>query len=141
MRFFKHVSPTGAAQDLWRQLGPETPHRWLFMSAAALVTFGIFSVMWQEEMRGLPPRPKITYIESWRADRTDAEIIAGNIAAQKAKEERLAAEAASAERIREMYKSLGRATGMDVDAIERKAREEEAAEEAAQAAKAATPAP
>ena len=98
------------------------------MGLAALVTFGLFSVMWQEEMRGLPPRPEIIYIESWRADRSDAEIVAGNIAAQKAKDERLAAEAASAERVRQMYKALGRASGMDVDAIERKARADEAKE-------------
>lgn len=142
MRFFRHVSPTGAVQDLWRQLGPETPHRWLFMGLSALVTVGLFSVMWQEESQGLPPPPEVIFVESWRADRGDAEIIAGNIAAQKVKEERLAAEAASAERIRQMYKALGRASGMDVDAIEREARAEQEAEKAkANAARAAAPAP
>ena len=80
--------------------------------------------MWQEEVRGPPLPPKITYITTFRPDRTDAEIVASNIANQKQKDAIAAAEAARAERIRQMYKTLGRYSGMDVDAIERRANAE-----------------
>ena len=66
----------------------------------------------------------------WRA-RTDAEIAAEIRANQEIKDLRAAEEARIAEEKRELYKSLGRAAGMDVEEIERKAEAERAAEKAA----------
>ncbi|MET0180614.1 MAG: hypothetical protein ABW194_09070 [Novosphingobium sp.] len=110
------------------QLGEPRPHRLPLMGVAAAATFAVFSVMFQEGARGLPRPPEITYIESWELGRSDAEIIAGNIAATAARKEREAQRAASAERVRQMYKALGRASGMDVDAIERRTQAENATE-------------
>ena len=131
--FFRRANPLVAWRDLREQLGRPQPYRWRFMALAAAATYCVFSVMFAQGERGLPRPPEITYIESWRADRSDAEIIAGNVAATKARKEREAQEAASAERVREMYKALGRVSGMDVDKIERQAKAEQAAEAAAQA--------
>ena len=79
----------------------------------------------------------MTLITSWPADRSLAEIKASNIVNQ-ARKDRLAAEqAVRDEKVRNIYKTIGRASGMDVAAIERKAAEDRAAEEAA--AKAAAP--
>jgi hypothetical protein len=131
--FFRRARPDLAWRDLRDQLREPRPYRWHFMALAAAMTFAVFSVMFQEGAKGPPPPPEIVYIESWRADRSDAEIIATNIAATKARKEREAAEAASRERIRQMYKTLGEMSGMDVDKIEREAKAEEAREAAAKA--------
>ncbi|HEY0958215.1 MAG TPA: hypothetical protein VGE05_02960 [Novosphingobium sp.] len=124
--FWRQVSPRGAITDfitVFRQAGK---NRWRIAVASAIMTTAIFSVMWQEGGRGLPRPPMVTYITVWDPHRTQAEIIASNIANQKRKERLAAEQAKRDEEVRQMYKSLGRATGMDVDAIEKKAREEQA---------------
>lgn len=135
--YWKHVRPLSAIADLrevYRQAGK---NRWWVAIAAASVTGGIFSVIAQEGGIGPPIRPTVTLITSWPADRSLAEIKASNIVNQ-ARKDRLAAEqAVRDEKVRNIYKTIGRASGMDFAAIERKAAEDRAAEEAA--AKAAAP--
>lgn len=131
--FLSLINPLAAARDLRNELVRPVPHRWPLMGVAAAATFAVFSVIYQEGSVGMPLPPRVIYVDSWLGERSDAEIIAGNIAATNARKAREAEEAASAERIRQMYKTLGRASGMDVDAIEAKAKAEE------QAAAARTP--
>jgi len=76
----------------------------------------------------------VIYFESWRADRSDAEIIAGNIEATRKARAEAAAEEARAEDVRKMYKAVGAATGLDTEAMDRQAKAERA--EAARAAEA-----
>jgi hypothetical protein len=141
--YWRKVNPVGAIADfreVYRQAGS---NRWRFAAAAAAMTFAVFAVMWQEEVRGPPPGPTVTIIKSWRADRSIAEIRRTNLENQ-AKKERLAAEqAVRDEEIRNIYKSVGRASGMDVDTIEKQAAADRAAEAAAKAAalKKISPAP
>lgn len=128
---WRDVSPTGAIADfitVWKQAGR---NRWRIAAVSSACTFALFSVMWHEGASGPRPPPKVTYITSWEADRSDDEIIASNIANQKRKE-RLAAEQAERDKeAREMYKAIGRMSGMDVDEIERRAMAERAAEQRA----------
>jgi hypothetical protein len=93
----------------------------------------------QEEAIGPPKRPTIDYITVWDPHRTDAEIIASNIANQKRKERLAAEQARREEEVREMYKTLGRMSGMDVDAIEAEAKAEQKAEARAKAAPSQAP--
>lgn len=133
MSIWKNVDPVGAIADLrtvWQQAGK---NRWWFAVLAAAATGGTFSVMFQEEHRILPRPPKVTYITSWRADRTDAEILASNIVNQKYQDQLRAEQAKREEDVRNIYKKIGRMSGMDVDAIEAKAQAERAAEQAAKA--------
>ncbi len=135
--YWRQISPRGAIADFVTVFQQAGKNRWRIAVLAAMPTVGIFSVMWQEEMYVLPRPPEVTYITVWDPHRTDAEIIASNIANQRRKE-RLAAEQAKRDaEVREIYKTIGRASGMDVDAIEKKA----AAERAAKASAAAVPAP
>lgn len=133
--FWRQANPVGAIADFREVYAQAGKNRWRFAAAAAAVTIGLFSVIWQEEVRGPPPRPTVTYITSWPADRTDAEIIASNIENQKRKDRLAAEQAKRDEEVRNIYKALGRASGMDVDAIEAKAKAERAAEEAARRAR------
>lgn len=133
--FLRNVStPRGMIADfaeVFRQAGK---NRWRIAIAAALCTGGIFSVMMQEGGRGLPRPPEVTYITVWDPHRTEAEIVASNIANQRRKERLAAEQAEREENVRQIYKTVGRASGMDVDAIERKAKAEQAADAAAQKA-------
>lgn len=139
-RFMRDVSLRGSVSDLKVVIEQAGPHKWSFAILAAICTAGLFSLLVHYEERGLPRPPVITYITSWPADRTEAEIIASNIENQKRKE-RLAAEQAKREaEVREIYKTIGRMSGMDVEAIEKKAEAERAAERAA-AQQSASPAP
>ena len=140
--YWRHVSPRGAVHDfveVYRQSGK---NRWIIGGLSALCTTAIFSVMAQEGAHGPPRPPEVTYITAWPEHRTDAEIIASNIANQKRKEMLAAEQARRDEAVRQAYKTLGRLSGMDVDAIERRAQAERAAEERAkkeQGAKALDP--
>lgn len=138
-RILRRLNPLAALGDLGHELSTPYPHRFKIMAVAALVTVGLFSVMWQEGAAGLPRPPEITYVDSYLPGRSDAEIIAGNRAATAASRAAAAEEAAGRERVRQMYKALGRASGMDVDAIEARAKAEQAAEARAKAASAAIP--
>jgi hypothetical protein len=124
-------NPAGGIADFWKEIRRPQPYRWpiLFVSmlpAAFMIWWGSNSVQYGE-----PERPTIEYITTYADGRSDAEIMAENLANQEIKDLRAAEEARIAREKRELYKSLGRATGMDVEAIERKAEAERAAEKAA----------
>lgn len=131
MSYWKNVDPVGAIADFRTVFQQAGKNRWRIAVLAAAATLATFSLMFQEEHRVEPRPPKVIYITSWRADRTDAEIIASNIANQKVQDELRAEQAKRDEDVRQIYVKLGRMSGMDVDAIEAKARAEKAAEEAA----------
>ncbi|MCT2398685.1 hypothetical protein [Novosphingobium mangrovi (ex Huang et al. 2023)] len=131
--YWKDVNPTGMVADfieVWKQAGH---NRWRIAAISAACTFGVFYVMWNQEAKGPHPPPKVVYISTLPAHRTDEEIMAENIANQKRKEVWLAEQAKRDEEVRNIYKAIGRASGMDVDKIEREAKAEQAAEEKARA--------
>ncbi len=137
MSYWRNINPTGAIADFRTVFQQAGRNRWRFAFLAALTTLGVFSIMVQENWKKPRPKAEITYITSWRADRSQAEIIATNIANQKRKEARAAEQAQREEAVRNIYKKIGRASGMDVDGIERQARIDQAAETAAAKTKAA----
>lgn len=131
MSYWRKINPGGAIADFITVFRDAGRNRWRISIVAAATTIGIFSIMAQESWRIPPPKPELTYVTSWHAGRTDAEIIASNIENQRIKDAKAALEKKNAEEIRQMYKTLGRYSGMDVDTIEAKARADEAAEQAA----------
>ncbi|WP_159874528.1 hypothetical protein [Novosphingobium sp. 9U] len=126
------VSPTGMIADfreVWRQAGG---NRWRFAAVAAVCTFGVFYVMMGQEASAPHHPPKVTYITVFPAHRTDAEIEASNIANQKRKEALALDRARRDADVRNLYKELGRWSGMDVDKIAREADAQNAAEKKAE---------
>ncbi len=124
-------NPANGIADFWNEVRRPQPYRWpiLFVSilpAAGMIWWGANSTQYGE-----PERPTIEYITTLDPARTDAEIEAEIRANQEIKDLRAAEEARIAEEKRELYKSLGRAAGMDVEEIERKAEAERAAEKVA----------
>jgi len=134
--FFSNISPRRAVKDLWQVMGAPSEYRTRSLLMAAAITGGIFYLMVQQEGRGLPKPPEVTWIESWRADRSDKEIIAGNIAATKKARAEEAEEERHAENIRQMYKAVGAATGLDTQKMYDEGKAEREAEKKAAEAKA-----
>lgn len=115
MQFFRQISPIGAARDLRAVWRADVPRRWLFLLAACIppaIVMLTFALDLATKSKPLPPT--IQYVESWPIDRSMEETLADRAVR--------AAEMARAEAERKRaYKALGRAVGMDVDAIERDA--------------------
>ncbi len=133
--YWQDVNPAGAIGDIITVFRQADHNRWRIAIAAAIVTTGIFSVMWQEGAKGPPKPPEVTYIRTFADNRSDAEIIASNRANQLQQNALNAEQAKRDAEVRKIYKTIGRASGMDVDAIERQANGDDAA--AARAQKAA----
>ncbi len=129
--YWNDVRPTGMIADfiaVWRQAGR---NRWRIAVASAACTIAVFMLMFEQGGSAPHPPPKVTYITSWRADRTDEEIVASNVRNQKIKEQLEAEQTKRDEEVRDIYKTLGRMSGMDVDKIVAEADAQKAAEEKA----------
>lgn len=125
-------NPVPGFADLWNEIRRPRPYRWTFLALSVLPAAGILAWAVAQVEYKAPERPTIDYITTFDPERTEAEIIASNLANQEVKELREAEEARIAGRKREMYKALGAAAGMDVEEIERKAEATRAAERAAE---------
>lgn len=111
--FFRNVSPRRAIVDFWQVFTAPSDYRRVGLLMAAAVTGTIFYAMAMEGGTALPRPPEIIYFPSFLDGRSDAEILAENkMATAKAKAEQ-AEEEARQERIRQMYKAVGDATGVE----------------------------
>lgn len=124
-------NPASGLADFWNEFRKPNPYRWPILAASLVPAVLIFGWALSQTHYKDPERPKVTYITTFAEDRTIDEIIASNIENQQLKELRAAQEAEIAQTKREMYKALGAAAGMDVEAIEAKAEARRAAEAAA----------
>lgn len=130
MRLSSRYNPSGGIKDFLNEIRRPTPYRWPIMIVSMLCTLGLMYWVVSESVLVTPERPKVSFISTFEPGRTDAEIVASNIANQQ-RNDRLAAEQAERdEAVKDAYRALGRATGIDVDAMERKIAQEKAAEDA-----------
>ena len=100
---------------------------------AAIVPAAIFWQFGKERWRIPPAPPEVTYISTFEEGRSDAEIAASNAANQAVQDRLRAEQRAREEEARQAYRDLGRASGLDVDAMERQIARDKALEEQAEA--------
>lgn len=134
MSYWRNVSPRGALSDLvdyWRQ---PTPYRWQILALSVAITFTMMMLFIPESQRAPPAEPEVTWISTFAPDRTDEEIAASNLENQKRQDILRAEQERREEARRERARALGRATFIDVDALEAQTRRRLAAQEAAQQA-------
>ncbi len=128
MSFVTRFNPKGGITDFWTEFKKPTPYRVpILLASIAPVAL----LMWwasEEQYMIAPEPPEVTYITTFAADQTDEEIMAKSAARQKIMDARRAELEAIAERKREIYRELGRATGVDVSDTEDPAEELEDAE-------------
>ncbi|RXZ65570.1 hypothetical protein [Pelagerythrobacter rhizovicinus] len=135
MRLISRLNPAEGVGDFWAYIRRPQPYRWPILGLSMLMTGTLLFWVLQERYYLPPERPQVTYITTFAPGRTDEEIIASNIA-NEARKDALAAEQAERDEIRrEIYRTFGRAAGMDVEKIEREAAAERAREEAAEKAR------
>lgn len=128
-------NPVGGAADFWHEFTRPNPYRWRVLAASLLATFVLLYLFTQEKAYVPPEKPMVSFITTLAPGRTDAEIVASNIANQKRKDARAAERAKAEEEVQEIYRSIGRASGMDVEAIEAEAEAEKARAAAAEKAR------
>lgn len=100
---------------------------------AAAVPAAIFWQFGKERWRIPPAAPEVTYISTFEEGRSDAEIAESNRINQSAQDRLRAEQRKREEEAREAYRALGRASGMDVDAMEREIAREKAEDARAEA--------
>lgn len=135
MGMISRYDPRGGVADFWAVFRQPNPYRWPILLVSAVITGSLMWLVTHETIYAPPERPTVTYITTFAEGRSDAEIAAANAENQRVQDalNRLAAEREEA--TKEIYRELGRATGLDVDAMEARIRAEEAAErQAAQTA-------
>ena len=119
MSFWRQISPRRAVADFAQEWRQPNPYRWRILGVSVAATFALMVVMIPDSERVEPRPPEVTWITTFRPDRTEEEIIASNIENQKRKD-RLAAEAAArAEQRKRNARALGQAMGFDVEELER----------------------
>lgn len=130
MSFLSRFNPAPAIKDFWQEFRRPTEHRWPILAVSVLVPVGLLFILAQQRAYIEPVPPEVTYISTFAEGRTDAEIIASNIANQIRQDELAAEQERINEEVRNVYRELGRATGVDVDAIDERLAREAAEEEA-----------
>ena len=96
---------------------------------AAIVPAAIFWQFGKERWRIPPAPPEVTYISTFEDGRSDAQIQASNAANQAVQDRLRAEQRRREEEAKDAYRALGRASGMDVEAMERRIAREKALEE------------
>ena len=76
MNFFRRISPIKAFADLRGYLRRRRPHEMVFLALAFALTLGMFQLFMIDTRIVRPYTRDIVYVEQWRADRTNAQIIA-----------------------------------------------------------------
>lgn len=141
MRLISRFNPSGGIADFWREIRRPTPYRWPVLGLSLLCTFVLLFWVTKERVLVPPEPPKVSFISTFEAGRGDAQIIASNLANQRRKERLAAEQARREEQVKAAYRALGRATGLDVDAMERKIAQDKLAADkaAAEASRASAP--
>lgn len=132
-------NPGPGIADFWHEFRKPNPYRWPILGVSVLPMLLVLWWATDETVIGPPARPEVTYITSFAPDRSDEEIMASNLENQQRNDELRAQIEEIEERKREMYRELGRATGIDVDAMEEEIEAERAREEAARNATRSNP--
>lgn len=128
MGFFSRFNPKAGVSDFVNEFSRPNPYRWHILAISMLLTFTLLFMFTREGAKGPPPRPEVDYIVSFAPGRTDAEILASNIENQRRNDQLEQILAEREERKRELYRTLGEVSGMDVEEIERQAALERQAE-------------
>ena len=130
MRLSTRFNPVGGIQDFWSEFTRPNPYRWPILIASMLCTFGLLFWVTKERVIGPPASPEVTFISTFAEGRTDEEIVAANVANQQLQDQIREEQAVREEEVRDMYRTLGRASGLDVDAMEAEIAADRARQEA-----------
>ena len=98
------VSPRAAFADFRAFLRHREREHWIGAALAVLVTSIIVIEFFVDSQINTAPPPRLIYVEQWKADRTDAEIVADQ---KKHQAERKAAQEERQRQFKKLEKQLG----------------------------------
>ena len=70
------ASPRVLWSDLRAVWKERPPHRWIAATLAVLIPVGVLVTFYFDGQTNILPREQLIYVNSWPADRSDAEIVA-----------------------------------------------------------------
>ena len=106
MAFLQFLSPRRAALDLRDFLSRRRPHQFVFATAAVAMT-GLFLFEIAHDSHYVAAyKPNIVYVQQWRADRSEAEILAQQKIDKAADDKRDAEIKAAQDKQQAAYKRL-----------------------------------
>ena len=88
--FFARMSPLRAYRDLRDFMVGRGPQEFWFLAAAVLITMFFIYAFVKDSHAVKEYRPQIVYVEQWKLDRSDAEIVAKQKVDQVEKDRQLA---------------------------------------------------
>ena len=106
MGYFGRFSPVRAYRDLRFFLGTRQPYELGFLVLAMAVTGFLIYAFMRDSYQEKVYRPNIVYVEQWRVDRTDAEIIAQQKIDEPIRQQALAEQRKADEERRAGFKRL-----------------------------------
>ena len=106
MGFFPSpASPRALWADIKAFAQDRNPHQWIAAGLALVMTVGVLVMFYLDSTEPIMPKEQLIYVDSWRADRTDAEI-----KADQAKRQQEAVTRAKAKQ--KVFQDLERKLGM-----------------------------
>lgn len=130
MRLKTRFNAKAGFSDLWDYVREPRPYRWPLLAVSFAIPLTSLALLTQESHFRPPDAPEVTYITTFAEGRSDEEIRRSNLENQARKDAREAEAAELQQRKIEAYKALGRATGLDVEEMERQAEIDRKREEA-----------
>ena len=106
MSFLARFSPIRAVRDLRLFLATREPYEMWFLIAAMLATSFVIYAFVIDSHFEKPYRPQITYVEQWRLDQPDAEIVARQKVDQAKRDKEGAARKAREDKLRAGFKRI-----------------------------------
>ncbi len=134
MSYWQKINPGGAMSDIVTVFRDAGSKRWPIALVSAAITVGVFSTLTYESWKIPRALPTVVYITSWPEDRTPAETAAFIKANQQAKDEQAARIEAYDAEGRKLWATVGKASGLNVDKMQKQADAERAADKAKQKA-------
>ena len=107
MSFLTRFSPLRAVRDLRVYLAQREKYELGFFALALGITgIVLFAFLRDANDIKTPYKPTIIYVQQWRADRTDAQIVAQQKIDQVEKDKRIAEQKAEQAKVQAQYKKL-----------------------------------
>jgi hypothetical protein len=106
MEFFSRMSPVRAYRDLRFFLSQRQPYELWFLVLAVTITSFLIWAFAHDSYFEKEYKPNIIYVEQYRLDRTDAQIIAQQKIDKPIKDAATAKQAAREEKMRQSFKKV-----------------------------------
>lgn len=106
MSYFARLSPLRAYRDLRLFLAGFQSYHYKFMALSAAIVFALYVGFVHDSKYRNEYHPNIIYVQQWRADRTEAEIVAQQKIDKVGQDKRIAEQAAREKKLQEQFKKV-----------------------------------